>query len=46
MNDTNLIDTCHAHLPVQYTSNIEFIRQKWDWCRDWQRATPDSHVQN
>ena len=25
MNDTNLIDTCQAHLPVQYASNIEFI---------------------
>ena len=23
MNDTNLIDSCQAHLPMQYASNIE-----------------------
>ena len=46
MNDINLIDSCQAHLPVQYTSNIIFIRQKWHWCCDWQRATPKSHMQN
>ena len=28
MKYTYLIDSCQAHLPVQYTSNIEFIRQK------------------
>ena len=27
MNNTNLIDSCQAHLPVQHTLNIEFIRQ-------------------
>ena len=46
MNDINLIDSCQAHLPVQYTSNIKFIRQKWHWCYDWQRATPEPHMQN
>ena len=29
MNNTKLIDSCQAHLPVQYASNIELIRQKW-----------------
>ena len=29
MEDINLIDSCQAHFPVQYASNIEFIRQKW-----------------
>ena len=28
MNYTNLIDSCQAHLTVQYASNIELIRQK------------------
>ena len=28
MNDLTLIDSCQAHLPVQYASNIEFTRQK------------------
>ena len=28
MNYTNLIDSCQAHLPVQYTLNIELSRQK------------------
>ena len=28
MNDMNLIDSCQAHLPVQYVSNIKFIRLK------------------
>ena len=28
MNGINLIDNCQAHLPKQYASNIEFIRQK------------------
>ena len=28
INYTNLIDSCQAHLPMQYTSNIEFISQK------------------
>ena len=46
MNLTNLIDSCQAHLHVQYASNIELIRQKWYWCCDWQRATPEFHVQN
>ena len=27
MNDINLIEGCQAHLPVQFTLNIEFIRQ-------------------
>ena len=40
MKDINLIDSCQAHLPVQYASNIQLIRQKWHWCSDWQRATP------
>ena len=40
MNNTNLIDSYQAHLPVQYASNIELIRQKWYWSCDWQRATP------
>ena len=39
MNDINFIDSCQAHLPVQYASNIEFIRQKWHWDCDWQLAT-------
>ena len=46
MNNTNLIDSCQAHLPVQYASNIELIRQKWYWCCDQQSATPESNVQN
>ena len=28
MNNTNLIDSCQAHFPVQYTSNIDLICQK------------------
>ena len=28
MKDINLIDSCQAHLPVQYASGIEFICQK------------------
>ena len=28
MKDINLIDSCQAHLPVQYASNIECIRQE------------------
>ena len=28
MKDTNMIDSCQAHMAVQYTSNIEFMRQK------------------
>ena len=44
MNNTNLIDSCQIHLPAQYTSNL--IRQKWYWCCDCQRATPEWHVQN
>ena len=44
MNYTNLNDSSQAHLPVQYASNIEFIRQKWHMCYGWQRATPESHV--
>ena len=27
MNDPNLIDSYQAHLPVQFASNIELIRQ-------------------
>ena len=46
MNDTNMIDSCQAHLPVQYSSNIELIPQKWHWCCDWQQATLVSHMQN
>ena len=46
MNCTNLIDSCQAHLPIQYASNIELIGQKWYWCCDWPRATPESHMQN
>ena len=44
MNNINLIDSCKAHLPMQNTSKIEFIRQKWHLCCDWQRATPELHV--
>ena len=33
-----MIDSCQAHLSVQYASNIELIWQKWHWCCDWQRA--------
>ena len=29
MNDIHLIDSCQAYLPMQYTLNLEFIRQKW-----------------
>ena len=46
MNYINLIDSCQAHLPVQYASNIKFIRQMWYWCCDWQQAAPESQVQN
>ena len=46
MNNMNLIDSCQAHMTVQYTSNIELIRRKWQSCRDWQRATQETHVQN
>ena len=46
MNNINLIDSCQAHFSVQYASNIEFIRQKWHWCCDWQRATPELPLQN
>ena len=35
MNYTHLIDSCQAHLPVQYPSNIELIFRS-----DWQGATP------
>ena len=28
INDTNLIDSCQAHLPVQYALNIKLIHQK------------------
>ena len=28
MNYIDLIDNCQAYLPVQYASNIDFIRQK------------------
>ena len=45
MKDIHLIRNCQAHLPVQYASNIKFIRQKWHWCRDWQQAIPESHMQ-
>ena len=44
MNYTHLINSCQAHLPVQYASKV--ICQKWYWCCDWQRATPESHMQN
>ena len=43
---TNLIDSGQVHLPVQYASNIELIRKKWNWCCDWQRATPETHLLN
>ena len=44
MND--FTDSCQAHLHVQNAPKIEFIRQKWHWCCDWQRATPELHMQN
>ena len=28
MINTNLIDSCQAHFPVQYASNTELIRKK------------------
>ena len=46
MNDTTMIDSCQAHMPVQYGLNIERICKKWHWCCDWQRATPALHMQN
>ena len=46
INYTNLIDSCQAHLPVQYASNIELVCQRWQWSCDWQRATPELHMQN
>ena len=46
MKDINLIDSCQAHLPVQYALNIEFICKKCHKCCDLQRATPDLLVQN
>ena len=46
MNYTNLIDSCQAHLPLQYAPNIELIRQKEHWCCDLEQATPETHVQN
>ena len=42
MKYTKLIDSCQAHMPVQYASKIEFIRHKWHWCCDWQRVTPET----
>ena len=45
MKDINLVDICQAHLPVQYALNIELILKMWHWCCDWQRATPESHMQ-
>ena len=46
MNYVDLIDSCQAHLPLQYAWNIDLIPQKRYWCCDWQRATPQSHMQN
>ena len=43
MKYIKMIEGCQAHLPMQYTSNIEFISQKWHCCCDWQQATLDSH---
>ena len=40
MHYTNLIDSCKAHLPMPYASNMELIHQKLFWCCDWQGATP------
>ena len=34
MNYKKMIDSCQAHMPVIYASNIELIRQKWYWCCD------------
>ena len=42
----NLTDSCQAHLPEQFASNIKLIRQLWHWCCDWQRAKPELHMQN
>ena len=42
----NLIECCQALLPVQFASNIEFIRQMWHWFCDWQRPKPEFHEQN
>ena len=39
MYDTTMIDSWQAHLPVQYASNIELIRQKWHWFCVWQLVT-------
>ena len=48
MKDKHLIDSCQAHLPVQYALNIKFIRQNWrdsvaranqaSWFLHWQSA--------
>ena len=46
MNDTIFIDSCQAHLPVQFASNIDFICQKWYWCCDCKRISPELRVQN
>ena len=38
VEDISLIDSCQAHLPVQYASNIEFIwvaRVKQASCLHW-----------
>ena len=44
MNDTNMIDSCQAHLTVPYASNTELIRQNWHRCCNWQGPTPVAHV--
>ena len=44
MNNGNMIDSCQAHLHVQYAFNSEFIHQMLQ-C-DWLRATLGLHVQN
>ena len=32
MNYTYLIDSCQAHMPMHFPSNIKFIHQKCYWC--------------
>ena len=46
MNNTKFDWQLPSSLPVQFPSNIKFIPQMLHWCNDWQRATPELHMQN
>ena len=44
-----MIDSCQAHMLVQYASNIEFARSDTEVVIDREahlRGTPESHLQN